>query len=121
MRKQPEILHHKADFAPLRRQSGHVAAPDRYPAAVRPMKAGDGFQRDRFAGAVRPEEDQNFAAGDREVDAVEAERAKGQAQRFDRDAGRHRFSRSGAPRDSARNRRNNASETKSNSTAALAA
>ena len=58
---------------------------------------------------------------EREVDAIEAERAKGQRQRFDRNAGRHRFSRSGAPHDSARNRRNNASDTKSNSTAALAA
>ncbi len=72
MRKQRVVLEHDADVAPVRRRAGDVATRqfDARPAsgAVQP---GDQAQQGGLAAARRPQQRDEFAARDRQIDAIE--------------------------------------------------
>jgi hypothetical protein len=70
------VLEHETDAALARADRGHVAALEAYRAAIRELEAGGHAQQCGLAATGRSEQGEQPAGFDREVDAVERERAR---------------------------------------------
>ena len=71
MREQQEVLKHHADPPQVGRHAGNLDAADRYPAAVRGLKAGENAQQGGLARSAGAKKREELALGDLKTDALD--------------------------------------------------